>query len=246
MDSTRFDLTISTTDAPNRSASVSSDAPDDVLRLMQLAGAGEASKRYVATVTKNQPNTPPATMNVNSADPDDVMRLLHLAGVATQAAQKACGCTGPCECGTEKACGCPGPCDCNSSDDTVQPEIIVVEQQAEYDYGHRDPIEDELEFDIKDYNFKGRADLPERPTSARFGSNPLKSEMRESIYARLLNDYKSYVIETTPNDVNRDGRSSPLTATTRDEFLKDPFTEEPDTDGSESPLSTIKRQHLHR
>lgn len=247
MESTRYNLTISTKDTPSKSASVSTDDAGDVMRLMQLAGQG-GDKRYNASVTTGGLNTADAaSMSLTSCDPSDVMRLLQLAGVPHSTSPKSCGCPGPCTCGQEKSCGCPGPCDCQTQymGGEADPEIVVMEQQAEYDYGHKDPTEETEEFDIKDYNFKGRADLPERLTNARFGSNALKSEMRESLHTRLVAAYKAYIKESEHRE-NADGRASPLTATKRDEFLKDPYTTEPDTDGSESPLTDIKRQHINR
>ena len=234
MESNQYNLTISTKDIPSKSASVSTDDAGDVMRLMQLAGQG-SDKRYNASITTASQNpNDAASMTVNTCEPDDVMRLLQLAGVPHMTQSKACGCDGPCDC----ACGDNGM-------DAAAPEVVVMEQQAEYDYGHKDPTDETKEFDIKDYNFKGRGDLPERLTNARFGSNALKSEMRESIHARLVAAYNDFINESEQR-VNADGRSSPLTATKRDEFLKDPYTESPDTDGSESPLTDIKRQHINR
>lgn len=234
MESNQYNLTISTKDIPSKSASVSTDDAGDVMRLMQLAGQG-SDKRYNASITTASQNpNDAASMTVTTCEPDDVMRLLQLAGVPHMTQSKACGCDGPCD------------CDCGDNGiDAAAPEVVVMEQQAEYDYGHKDPTDETKEFDIKDYNFKGRGDLPERLTNARFGSNALKSEMRESIHARLVAAYNDFINESEQR-VNADGRSSPLTATKRDEFLKDPYTEAPDTDGSESPLTDIKRQHINR
>jgi hypothetical protein len=245
MEHNRYNLSISTTDAQSNSASVNTDDPSDVLRLMQLAGQG-MSKRYNASITLGGDNMQDTTtMTVNTTAPDDVMRLLQLAGVQ-QSPASPCGCVGPCNCGSANLCGCEGPCQCQAGSDLdIPPEVVVMEQQAEYDFGHKEPNDETLTFDLKDYNFKGRADLPERLTNARFGSNALKSEMRESLHAKLVAAYKDFINESE-QVVNADGRASPLTANNRDEFLKDPFTEEPDTDGSESPLSNIKRQHIHR
>jgi hypothetical protein len=117
-----------------------------------------------------------------------------------------------------------------------------MEQQAEYDYGHRDPTDEGHEFDLKDYNFKGRADLPERLTSARFGSNPLKSDMKESAFDEMMSRYQQSLEEGRENEA---GLASPLTANNRDEFDHDPLAgEEPVDDGSRSPLSRIERQTL--
>lgn len=239
---TRFDLTISTTDSPNRSASVSSDTVDDVMRLLQLAGQGSTPRRFNATVTRQGDAAGAATMTVSSGEQEDVMRLLQLAGVDS-APDQGCGCDEPCDCAAASEMpSCAG----EEPSTMPQPAVVMMEQQAEYDYGHRDPTDEQIEFDLKDYNFKGRADMPERVTNARFGSNALKSEMHESIHARIVKAYKLFINEAEKTIPNEDGRASPLTANNRDEFLKDPFTKEPDTDGSESPLSTIVRQHINR
>lgn len=243
---TRFDLTISSTDGLNSSASVSTNDLDDVLRLLQLAGQDGGSRRFSATVSHTGLDPAEnATMSVNSNNQDDVLRLMQLAGVV-EIDSKSCGCPGPCNCASEpeKPCGCAGPCDCMMSASSVvaQPPVAVMEQQAQHDYGHDDPTKEGHEFDIKDYNFKGRADLPERLTSARYGSNPLKSEMRESAFLRLKAQYQAYLEESRENEA---GLSSPLTANERDEFEHDPLAdEEPVTDGSRSPLSRIERQKL--
>jgi len=227
---TRFDLTISSTDGLNSSASVSTNDLDDVMRLLQLAGQDGGSRRFSATVSHTGLDPAEnATMSVNSNNQDDVLRLMQLAGVVEI---------------DSKSCGCPGPCDCMMSASSVvaQPPVAVMEQQAQHDYGHDDPTKEGHEFDIKDYNFKGRADLPERLTSARYGSNPLKSEMRESAFLRLKAQYQAYLEESRENEA---GLSSPLTANERDEFEHDPLAdEEPVTDGSRSPLSRIERQKL--
>ena len=227
---TRFDLTISTTNGPSNTASVSTTDLDDVMRLLQLAGQEGSGRRFNATVS--QTGRDPAensTMSVSSSSQDDVFRLMQLAGVIEIA---------------DKDCGCAGPCNCAQGNATVvaEPQMAMMEQQAEYDYGHDDVTEEGHEFDIKDYNFKGRADLPERLSSARYGSNPLKSEMRESVLDRLKAKYEAYLEESRENEA---GLSSPLTANDRDEFRHDPLSdEEAITDGSRSPLSRIERQKL--
>lgn len=243
---TRFDLTISTTNGPSNTASVSTTDLDDVMRLLQLAGQEGSGRRFNATVS--QTGRDPAensTMSVSSSSQDDVFRLMQLAGVI-EIADKDCGCIGQCDCSQEpiNTCGCAGPCNCAQGNATVvaEPQMAMMEQQAEYDYGHDDVTEEGHEFDIKDYNFKGRADLPERLSSARYGSNPLKSEMRESVLDRLKAKYEAYLEESRENEA---GLSSPLTANDRDEFRHDPLSdEEAITDGSRSPLSRIERQKL--
>jgi hypothetical protein len=116
----------------------------------------------------------------------------------------------------------------------------MMEQQADYDYRHQDDTTKGHRFDIKDYNFKGKADIPERLTSARFGSNALANEIKEAAFRALKARYQAYLEES-----NEGGEASPLTANMRDEFDKDPLRDEdPVVDGSHSPLSTIERQDL--
>ena len=173
-------------------------------------------------------NNPDSTsqLRLTTAYPEEVMRLLQLSGQAVQMAE-------PEPVMVEPDCGC-GTCDTCAA-------AAVMEQQAEFDYGH-DGEQDAVEFDIKDYNFKGRADLPERLTSARYGSNPIKSEMKEHIsYEGIRSAYEQFISESE----NEAGLMSPLTANHRDEFDKDPLSDEDlVTDGSHSPLSTIQIQDL--
>lgn len=158
-------------------------------------------------------------LKLTTAYPEEVVRLLQLSGQAATLPEPPA---------PEPDCGCD-----------LAPQ--VMEQQAEHDYGENSDT-DAVAFDIKDYNFKGRADLPERLTSARFGSNPLKSEMKEHLsYENLKNAYEQFITESE----NEAGIMSPLTANARDEFDHDPqHGDEPVTDGSHSPLSTIKLQDL--
>lgn len=176
---------------------------------------------YELTIN-NTDNT--SQLTLTTAYPEEVMRLLQLSGQHTQTPD-----TLPVQ---MPSCGC---------DSSEPSDVAMMEQQADHDYGH-DGAEDAVEFDIKDYNFKGRADLPERLTSARYGSNPIKSEMKEHIsYDAIRAAYDAFLTESE----NEAGQMSPLTANARDEFDQDPLSDEaPVTDGSHSPMSTIKLQNL--
>lgn len=179
---------------------------------------------YELTIN-NTDNTSKVTLTTTY--PEEVMRLLQLSGQAAPMPEpqdvQAPAMHMP-------NCGC----------DTCAPDAMM-EQQAEHDYGH-DGEQDAVEFDIKDYNFKGRADLPERLTSAKYGSNPIKSEMKEHIsYDAIRSAYEAFLSESE----NEAGLMSPLTANARDEFDHDPLgDEQPVTDGTHSPMSTIKLQEL--
>ncbi len=169
-------------------------------------------------------------ITLNTQMPEEIVRLLQLSGQGAVTSHAPMSTSSPCGCANYPACG-HAP---------IQDEVIM-EQQAEHDYGHKDP-NPEHEFDIKDYNWKGRADLPERLTSARFGSNPLKSEMREhASYESLKAAYEQFLTESE----NEAGLMSPFTADERDEFDHDPLSDEDVVDdGSRSPLSRIERQDL--
>jgi hypothetical protein len=203
-------------DNSNSSITINSNFPEDLVRLLQLSGQTNDCTSDVA-----QPQQQPIqqmSMDNNSyfnATPVDTNDLINMS------ATKPCGCNYDCD------------CDCES-----QQDYAMMEEQAEYDYGDRESDSDAHEFDLKDYNFKGRADLPERLTSARYGSNPIRSEMKEhKSFSHLMKLYEQFLAETDANS----GQASPLTADNRNEFLHDPLSDEtPVTDGSRSPLSRIK------
>lgn len=159
-------------------------------------------------------------LTLSTQYPEEILRLLQLSGHSVE----------------EPVIAHDASCDCE-----VCVGAMVMEQQAEHDYG-KGAQTDEVEFDIKDYNFKGRADLPERLTSAKYGSNPLKSEMKEQFsYESMRAAYEEFLTESE----NEAGLLSPLTADARDDFDKDPLADDDAvTDGSHSPLSTIKLQEL--
>jgi hypothetical protein len=162
-------------------------------------------------------------LTLTTTYPEEIVRLLQLSGQPPVTV-------------TPVAVAPPAPdCGCDAAD------VPVMEQQAEHDYGDAG-AEDQVEFDIKDYNFKGRADLPERLTSARYGSNPIKSEMKEHLsYDHLRSAYDAFLAESE----NEQGLESPLTADNRDQFDKDPLADKDAvTDGTHSPLSTVKLQEL--
>lgn len=190
-----------------------SSMPADLLRLLQLSGQGSNTVYSLSIADQQSECEPGVQVSSNS-------NTTVTSSSAEQVAQVLAG--------EMQSCG--------------EQDFAIMEQQAEYDYGHHDPTQEGHEFDLKDYNFKGRADLPERLTSARFGSNPLKSEMEESAFVKLKNKYEQYLEESRENEA---GQESPLTANARDEFDHDPLAdEEPVVDGSRSPLSRIERQKL--
>lgn len=183
---------------------------------------------YSLNIQDQDPHTQTSTnVNVTTQDAQELVRLLQLSGVQSEPSLEISACD---IASAESAMQMPA----------MQNMMPVMEQQAEYDYGHRDPTQEQDEFTITDYNFRGRADLPERLTSARFGSNPLLNDMKEAAFKQLLSKYEQFL-----NESNDSGQHSPLTADNRPEFAHDPQHEEtPVTDGSHSPLSTIVREDL--
>jgi hypothetical protein len=181
---------------------------------------------YTLNITQQDPvNNTQKNLSVTSDDAQDLMRLLMLSGIQIAP-----------EPDTQPACaGMP-------QSTVMQLPVHIQEQQATYDYGHRDVTDEQDEFQITDYNFKGRADVPERLTSARFGSNALRNDMKESAYTALQEKYQAFLNEGRENEA---GAESPLTRENRDEFEHDPQAgDAPITDGSRSPLSTIHRQEM--
>ena len=86
---------------------------------------------------------------------------------------------------------------------------------------------------------------PQRITKGMMGDNSLLKENAARLHKKLRSDYFRYIAEAELASSNESGAESPLTANNRDEFEKDPFAnDEPVSDGSHSPLSTIKRQRV--
>jgi hypothetical protein len=184
---------------------------------------------YTLNIQQQDPHTNSTkNINVTTDDAQDLLRLLMLSGVDAVATPVTSTCGAP----EESAFQQPA----------MQTVMPMMEQQAAYDYGHRDATEEQDEFTITDYNFRGRADIPERLTSARFGSNPLRNDMTEGYYQQLKNKYQQFLEES---NVNAQGVLSPLTDETRDKFEHDPQAgDDVVTDGSHSPLSTIVREKM--
>jgi hypothetical protein len=256
-ESTRFDLQIAGADASS-SASVSSTNPEDLMRLLVLSGQNKEEKTYTININSTQQSDSPDltqsqsnTMNVRTKNPAEIARILQLCGLDSSSSESSDDmCTDcnqyDCQCDADTCSKCShGDCDCGTTDMPQYGSITVAEQQAEYDYGHKDVDEDQDEFDIKDYNFKGRADLPERIISGRSGSNPLINAMKENIHTKILAAYKDFLGEGEVD--NAAGITSPLTANARDEFDKDPLAnKETDDSGEDSPFTNIELQDIPR
>jgi hypothetical protein len=229
MNTKNFSLTIT---SGNNSVSVNSDSASGVTRLMQLAGnAPEAmpGSLTVATDPSAMSGPIPIPEPVNNAR--DVQEILRLSGLGSQQSET-------------KPCGCPlhSDCDCGS----------MQEDQARYDQNqpseHRLPEDEQLALDPNSYTYQGRANQPERIVGPRSGSNPLQNDLAESIHQRLKRAYESFENDSTGEFDNSSGLASPLTSNNRESFDRDPFRDQDDatTDGSESPLSTVKRQKVSR
>ena len=125
-----------------------------------------------------------------------------------------------------------------------------IDETADYDAGMHEPTEEMDEFGFPTFSKAGTAGEPERLTKASGGSNPLRAEeedLTEAFYKKIQLAWKSFVSENDEKFRNKDGQSSPLSASERNEFDQDPFADqEPDVDGSDSPMTNIERQHIPR
>lgn len=162
-----------------------------------------------------------------------------------------CGQSGDnCTCDSSD-CGCGGACGC---DDTVSDELTTSYQgvldsaMKEGDYGHETPPSTGEEVDQKSYIYNPEVDYQRIVRS--LGDNSIartthQVEETVNLFNKLQNDYQKFIAESEFK--NDDGIESPLTATDREEFDMDPFSgTEPKTDGSMSPMSTVKRQDVMR
>lgn len=135
-------------------------------------------------------------------------------------------------------CGCDG-----SVEATFGPDGVTMEN-ADHDFGNQDHPDVGEPVDPDSYMYKA-PNGPQRVVKGMLGDNSLIKEDAKKLFTKLKNDYKSYVAEADLAASNTPGANSPLTSADRDEFNKDPFAgDEAVTDGSRSPLSTIKRQKV--
>ena len=192
-------------------------------------------------------------ITVDGPEADELIhRIMALAGADAHpdahydadAGQMACPSCGKvdCECDDDCGCGCPdGECTCGT-----EHEMPAMEN-ADHDYGHVAHSDKGDTVDPDRISWRARsAPGTQGIVKGTMGDNPLIKEDSDALYAKLSKDYKTYVAEADLARSNT-GAESPLTATDRDEFDKDPFAgDEPVTDGSRSPLSTIKRQKVSK
>lgn len=131
---------------------------------------------------------------------------------------------------------------CNECYGTGMSETTDLEEM--HDYGHT--VEHSL---ARLKKYEDAASYEPLNPKQRFGhagvDNTMMDDAEEtSLLEHLTAEYAKFLLEDI--DIAA-GTQSPLTATDRDEFDKDPLArEEPVTDGSRSPLSRIKRQSVKR
>ena len=124
-------------------------------------------------------------------------------------------------------------------DPTMDENVELEEDVAEYDYGHRKFKDEGEEIDEPEYIWQA-VENPQRIKGSA-GDNGLIQELHN----KLINDYTKYLEETERE--NESGAMSPLSDPTKPSFDKDPLhDEEPVDDGSHSPMSTIVRQHAFK
>jgi len=144
-------------------------------------------------------------------------------------------------------CGCSGAeCNCDQlATSSGGPLNGSMEEDIDNDFGHTAQSDMGEPVDPDTYTYKAPVGT-QRMVKGIMGDNPLIKENASQLHVKLKKDYKSYVVEAELARSNA-GDASPLTADNRDKFEVDPFlNDEPVTDGSRSPLSTIKRQSVNK
>lgn len=139
-----------------------------------------------------------------------------------------------------------GECTCDQmTPASFGPNGLSMEENIDHDFGHTAHSDMGEPVDPDTYTYKAPVGT-QRFVKGTMGDNPLIKENADALGAKLKKDYKRYVAEAELARSNA-GDASPLTADNRDKFDKDPFTgDTPVTDGSRSPLSTVKRQKVSK
>lgn len=196
--------------------------------------------------------SPTTNIDVNSIDSEEVARIVQLAGIE---AKKQ---TIP-----QQSVILPQPVSMPPPVTTVDSDIADdhTTNMDDIDYQDQSMIDDQIDGvieEIADYDRGNAPDIEEVDTDTyiwepdhleqrfgKMGDNTLKpidvEESSGEIYENLIKSYKQYVAEAERE--NDDGIMSPLSDPTKPEFDKDPFAgDTPVDDGSQSPMSQIKRQ----
>ena len=142
-------------------------------------------------------------------------------------------------------CGSPGgSCNCDQlATSAAGPLNGSMEENIDHDFGHTAHSDMGEPVDPDTYMYKAPVG---NQRFVKMGDNPLIKEDADALGAKLKKDYKRYVAEAELARSNA-GDASPLTADNREKFDLDPFAgDAPVTDGSHSPLSTVKRQKINR
>ena len=139
-----------------------------------------------------------------------------------------------------------GECTCDQmTPASFGPDGLSMEENIDHDFGHTAHSDMGEPVDPDTYMYKAPVGN-QRMVKGTLGDNPLIKEDADALGAKLKKDYKRYVAEAELARSNA-GDASPLTADNCKQFDKHPFTgETPVTDGSRSPLSTIKRQKVNK
>lgn len=134
-----------------------------------------------------------------------------------------------------------GECEgCHMPESECQCDELALEN-ADFDYGHNKAESEGEEVDLETYLWKA-IQSPQRMVKGVMGDNPMVKETMER-YNEIVDSYVKFLNEG--DETNEEGVASPLSASARDEFKKDPFAgDTPKDDGSMSPMSQIERQDI--
>jgi hypothetical protein len=217
----QLSITSDTTDI-----NVTSTDSAEVARIVQLAGLPTPSTGVTPPPTPPAADTHPSNMPAANIPPEDVLAMDGTEELPQMDESDTCAICGGDD---HDEHTCPA----------MTEEIDILDEEiAEFDHGNTEHSDTGEEIEVNDYVWKG-SKLPQRIVKGGQGDNPLISELHQ----KFIKDYNLYLSENE----NEDGTLSPLSDPTKPDFDKDPMRDvEAVTDGSHSPMSTIKRQHAFK
>lgn len=210
--------------SPTTNIDVDSIDSEEVSRIVQLAGI-EAKRQGSAVTTTSVAPPMPAVPAITPPGPEAGN---DMSGMDMQAPDNTPG------------MDMQSPNDIQDYNSEIDGEMDgVLEEIADYDHGNT-PKSKEIDTDTYIWE-------PEHLEQrfGKIGDNTLTTkapdDLSESIYENLTKAYEKYMMENKRE--NDDGVMSPLSDPTKPEFDKDPFAgKTPVDDGTQSPMSQIKRQ----
>lgn len=189
---------------------------DDIKRFRQLAGISEDTYSQTYPTTCMECGSMLEEERCPTCEPDEICPNCNM---------------DPCECGPNDCCPACGE---HKTECCCDERMVAEDLATSNDWGHQPDAKDQQsEYESLESTQYYNPD----EKFGKLGDNTLVNEAAQKL-KKLTQRYATFLREFD----NDSGTASPLTTNSRNEFKFDPFAgEDPVTDGSRSPMSTVRQ-----